>query len=127
VRRERLIALIDDDSSFRTALYESLTSLGYEVEAFASANEFAPAAGDRAYDCIVSDVHMPGMSGIELTKLLAARGSRVPVILVTARTESTLEAQAAAGGAICLLRKPFETQALLACLKQAIANDDPGS
>ncbi|HEX4407145.1 MAG TPA: response regulator [Xanthobacteraceae bacterium] len=117
-----MIALIDDDGSFRNALYESLSSLGYGVHAFESANDFVASAKNPSYDCIISDVHMPGMSGIELTKLLGARGSRVPVILVTGRTEPGLEVQAAAGGALCLLRKPFDTQALMVRLRQAMGD-----
>jgi DNA-binding response OmpR family regulator len=63
---------------------------------------------------------MPGMSGLDLTRLLSDSGPRVPVIMITARTEPDLEAKVAAGGAVCLLRKPFEMDALRACLKKAL-------
>jgi FixJ family two-component response regulator len=120
--KERRIALIDDDASFRTALYESLLSLGYSVNTFASGIDFASAGGERSYDCIITDVNMPGMSGTELMKILSARGSRVPVIMVTGRGEPALEAQTGPGGAICVLKKPFETEALLACLRRALSD-----
>lgn len=118
--KKRRIALIDDDGSFRTALADSLLSLGYSVKVFGSADDFAAAHSERSYDCIITDVHMPGISGVELTKALAARGSCVPIILITARTEPGLEAQVGLGGVICLLKKPFGTKSLLRCLERAM-------
>jgi FixJ family two-component response regulator len=118
VSRELQIAVVDDDESFRTALVESLLSLGYGVSGFASAEDFV--AGDRSCDCVITDIHMPGMSGIDLKRLLGARGSKVPVIMITARTAPDLEARAVNGGAVCLLKKPFETNALIDCLERAL-------
>jgi FixJ family two-component response regulator len=120
VSRELLVAVIDDDEPFRTALVESLCSLGYRARGFASANEFVAEDGEHASDCIISDIHMPGMSGFDLQRLLISRGSKVPVIMITARADPGLEAQAAAGGAICLLKKPFDTRALTDCLDRAL-------
>jgi FixJ family two-component response regulator len=117
---EPLIALIDDDASFRTALFESLCSLGYRVHGFASAEEFVAVGEASIYDCVITDIHMPGMSGLDLKKLLNSRGSRVPVIMVTARGEAGLEAMAMAGGAVCLLRKPFQTNTLVDFLQRSI-------
>jgi FixJ family two-component response regulator len=119
VSRELLIAVIDDDESFRMALVESLSSLGYGARGFASAEEFIAADGEGSCDCVITDIHMPGMSGFDLKRLLAARGSARPVIMVTAHAEPDLEAKAAASGAVCLLRKPFETDALIDCLERA--------
>jgi FixJ family two-component response regulator len=117
VSRELLVAVVDDDESFRLALVDSLCSLGYRAHGFASAECFI--AGDEKCDCVITDIHMPGMSGLDLQRLLAARGSTTPVIVITARTEQGLEARVAASGAICLLRKPFETDELLDCLERA--------
>ena len=117
---EPQVAVIDDDEPFRTALVEALLSLGYGVHGFASAEEFLAANGNASWRCVITDVQMPGMSGIDLTRLLTARGSQVPVIIITARSEPDLESRAAASGAICLLRKPFPAEALLGCLKQAL-------
>jgi FixJ family two-component response regulator len=96
-----------------------LGSFGHRVTDFASAEEFIAAHGEGGYDCIITDIHMPGMSGIDLKRLLTARDSKVPVIMITARAEPELEARAAASGAVCLLRKPFETDALIDCLERA--------
>jgi FixJ family two-component response regulator len=120
VSREPLIAVIDDDDPFRDALVEALLSLGYEAQGFASAEEFVKADGQVACDCVITDIHMPGMSGFDLKRLLTALGSGVPVIMITARTEPDLEARTAASGAICLLKKPFETAALLEGLNRAL-------
>ena len=118
--RELLIAVIDDDEAFRTALVESLSSLGYGVRGFASAEDFFAVSGEGSCDCIITDIHMPGMSGLDLKRLLMARDWRVPVIMITARGEPGLEARAAATGAVGLLRKPFEADALIGCLDRAL-------
>ena len=114
------IALIDDDESFRPALLESLLSLGYDVHDFASAEDFIDSGGMIYYGCIITDVHLTGMSGIDFKKLLASSGLDVPVIMITARSDPGLESRAAASGAICLLIKPFEISALIACLEKAL-------
>ncbi len=118
--REPLIAVIDDDEPFRTALVESLCSQGYRARGFASAEEFFAASGGNSCDCVITDIHMPGMSGFDLKRLLMARDWRVPVIMITARGEPGLEAKAAASGAVCLLRKPFGADALIGCLEKAL-------
>ena len=118
--RNLSISVIDDDESFRPALAELLRSLGYSTREFASAEEFIAADGDGCSDCVITDIHMPGMSGFDLKRLLAARGSAIPLIMITARAEQGLEARAAASGAVCLLRKPFETDALIDCLERAV-------
>ena len=120
VSSKHLIAVIDDDSAFRVALVESLDSLGYVAREYVSADEFVAGNGEASSDCIVTDIHMPGMSGIDLMVLLSSRGSKTPVIMITARSDAGLEARALASGAICLLRKPFESVALIACLEMAL-------
>jgi FixJ family two-component response regulator len=120
VSSEPQIAVIDDDEPFRTALVESLCSLGYRACAFASAEEFLAANGESSCDCVIADIHMPGMSGLDLQRLLRARDWRVPVIMITARGEPGLEAKAAASGAVCLLRKPFGADALIGYLEKAL-------
>ena len=117
---EPLITVIDDDDPFRTALVDSLCSLGYRARGFASAEEFFAASGESSCDCIITDIHMPGMSGFDLKRLLMARDWRVPVIMITARGEPGLEAKVAASGAVRLLRKPFGADALIGCLEKAL-------
>ena len=118
--RDLEIAVIDDDESFRVALVESLSSFGYEAEGYASAEDYVGAMGDRTFNCVVTDIHMPGMSGLDLMKYLAARGATTPVVLITARSDSNLEARAAAARAACLLRKPFEMNDLIKCIEGAV-------
>ena len=118
--REILIAVIDDDELFRITLVESLCSLGYGARAFTSAEEFIAADGERSCDCVITDIHMPGMSGFDLKLLLTSRGSTVPVIMITARADPGLEARAAVIGAVCLLKKPFKSNALIGCLERAL-------
>jgi FixJ family two-component response regulator len=120
VSRKSIIAVVDDDESFRPALVESLLSYGYEVYGFGSAEDLIAANDLDRYDCIVSDVHLTGMSGIDLKRLLASRGVGVPVIMITARPDPGLEERAAASGAICFLRKPFEADVLTACIRKAL-------
>jgi FixJ family two-component response regulator len=119
VSRELSIAVVDDDESFRIALVESLSSFGYGAHGFPSAEEFL-ARGEESYDCLITDIHMPGTSGLDLKRLLADRGSRMPVIMITALAEPDLETSAAAAGEAFLLRKPFEADALIDCLEKAL-------
>jgi FixJ family two-component response regulator len=120
VSREFIISVIDDDESFRTALVGLLRSLGYEARGFTSAVEFLNSGEEGSCDCIITDFCMRKMSGLDLIQLLTARGSTVPVIMVTGRPEPGLEARAAAGGAVCLLMKPFEDDALIGHLERAL-------
>ncbi len=116
-----IVGVIDDDEPFRMALVESLQSLGYGARGFASAEEFVAGNGERSCDCVISDIHMPGMSGFDLKRLLASRDSKVPFIMTTARAEQDLEAKAIAAGAVGFLRKPFQSSDLIACLERALS------
>jgi FixJ family two-component response regulator len=118
--REPLIAVIDDDEPFRMALVECVSSLGYGARGFASAEEFLAWEADSSCNCVITDIHMPGMSGLDLARLLTGRSRGVPVLIVTARSDLSLDAHAAANGAICTLRKPFTTGALIQCLEKAL-------
>jgi FixJ family two-component response regulator len=120
VAKNLAIAVIDDDESFRVALVESLSSLGYGSSGYASAEEYLGGVTDRSFDCVVTDIHMPGMSGLDLMKSLAIQGSTTPILLITARSDSNLEAKATAAGAVCLLRKPFEMSDLIECIEGAV-------
>src|SRR5215211_8928243 len=102
------------------ALVECLGSLGYGARGFASANEFITSEADTSWNCVITDVHMPGMSGLDLARLLTTRRRGVPVVMVTARSDLGIDARAAANGANCLLRKPFKTDALIDCLEKAL-------
>jgi FixJ family two-component response regulator len=120
VPRDLEIAVIDDDESFRVALVDSLSSLGYGVDGYASAEDYLRVFGNNSFNCVVSDIHMPGMSGLDMMHRLAARGSTTPVVLITARSDTNLEAKAVAAGAACLLRKPFDINDLIKCIQRAV-------
>jgi FixJ family two-component response regulator len=120
VSRPLLIAVVDDDESFRPALVESLSSLGYGVRDFPSAEDLVASGSETLYDCIITDIHLAGMSGIDLKSQLTRRGVNVPVIMITGRSDPSLEIKAAAGGAVGLLRKPFESSTLVAHLERAL-------
>jgi FixJ family two-component response regulator len=115
-----LIAIVDDDDSFRRATTNFIRSLGYTVLQFASAEAFLNS--NRLHDtvCLISDVQMPGMNGIELQSKLIVQGCRLPIIFVTAFSEMRGRAQALSAGAIGFLTKPFSDEELIACLNKAL-------
>lgn len=115
------IAVIEDDSSLRAALEALLRSLGYRAAGFDSAEAFLQSRDPEIVDCVITDVQMGGMSGIELKRRLSALRSDVPVIMITARTEAALLERARSSGAFCLLSKPFEAGRLADCLERALA------
>jgi FixJ family two-component response regulator len=115
-----LIAIIEDDDSLRPALIGLVRSLGYEAEGFASAEAFLDAGAQHRAACLVTDLQLPGLGGLELKTMLAASGCVLPAIVITARGEAALEKRALACGALCLLRKPFEADALIAAIERAL-------
>jgi FixJ family two-component response regulator len=115
------ISIVDDDDSLRQALVALVRSMGFRSTAFASAEDFLAAPELKDTDCLVTDIQMPGMSGIELRRNLTERGIALPVIMITARTESGLQEKALASGAMFVLRKPFEADVLANCIEQALA------
>jgi FixJ family two-component response regulator len=117
---ESLISVIDDDESLRIALVGLVRSLGYDARGFGSAEEFLAADATASFSCIITDIQMPGMSGIDLMQHLAANKNSVPVIMITARPDPGLKAKAMASGATCFLKKPFEADALIGCLERAL-------
>jgi FixJ family two-component response regulator len=115
-----LISIIEDDESLRRALVGLIRSLGHDARGFESAEEFAASDAIRSSACIITDIQLPGMSGVELKQLLAEQCCPVPVIMITARHEAGLEQRAIAAGAVCYLRKPFEADTLIDCLEQVL-------
>lgn len=117
---KQVIAIVEDDESLRRALVGLLRSMAHEARGFGSAEAFL-ASGDGPSACVITDVQLPGMSGIELTRSLRRRGDPVPVIMITAQDIDELAPQVRDAGTLCLLRKPFEMQDLLDCLDRALA------
>ena len=101
------------------ALAGLLRLLGFEAKIYGSAEEFLSVGSLHPCCCIIFDVHMPGLSAIDLKRRLDESGETSPVILITGRSKPRLLAEASASGAICVLRKPFDAEALLAGLRQA--------
>ncbi len=116
-----VLAIVDDDGSFRHATLSFIRSLGYSAAAFPSADAFLNSNAVENTDCLITDVQMPGMSGIELQSYLIAQGRRVPVIFVTAFPETEARGHALRAGAIGFLGKPFADQNLINCLDKALA------
>jgi len=116
-----VIAIVDDDESFRHATLSFVRSLGYSAAAFPSADAFLISDAIENTDCLITDVQMPGMSGIELQNHLLAQGNRVPVIFVTAFPETEARGDALRAGAVGFLGKPFGDENLISCLNKALA------
>jgi FixJ family two-component response regulator len=115
-----LISIIDDDDSLRAALDGLIRSLGHEARSFESAEAFLEAGEVQSCACIISDIQMPGMNGIDLMRHLTAQNVPTPVILITAHAEPSLRERAMASGAFCFLRKPFDADLLIDCLERAL-------
>ena len=116
-----VIAIVDDDESFRRATTSFVRSLGYGTASFNSAEAFLKSEHVSDADCLITDVQMPGMTGIELQDRLIAQGRYLPVIFITAFPEMRARAQALASGAIGFLAKPFDDRNLISCLNEALA------
>jgi FixJ family two-component response regulator len=121
VPKNMLISVVDDDESVRSGTASLLRSAGYVAETFSSAEEFLNSGDHHRFACVVADIQMPGMSGIELANRLGHDEPPTPVILVTARTEHEVHAKAAASNAAFLLRKPFAADRLLQCLQSVMS------
>lgn len=118
---KRIVSVVDDDKSVRDGLSSLLRALGADSRCFASSAEFLGSPFVDSSACLIADVQMPGMSGLELQDELARRGSRLPIIFITAFPSRTARERAEAGGAICFLEKPFDARSIEECLNVAFA------
>ena len=115
-----IVAVVDDDEAVRAALSNLLASLDLGVVTFASAEEFLASPACRAAACLITDVQMPGMSGLDLQRHLAGEGNRIPVILITAFPQDHLRRQAEAEGAYGFFAKPFDGRLMIDCIERAL-------
>jgi FixJ family two-component response regulator len=115
-----LISVVDDDDSVRESLGGLIRSVGFAVKVFASAEEFLNSDHLRNTDCLILDVRMPGMNGLELQRQLAASYSKIPVIFITAHGDEEVRSRALNGGAVDYLLKPFSEEALLNAIDAAL-------
>ena len=116
------ISIVDDDDSVRDALKSLIDSVGFRVEVFASGEDFLNSPNISETDCLITDVRMPGMSGLELQERLNATGASIPTVFISAHDDTEARARAIRGGAIDFLQKPFSADSLLgaisACLEK---------
>ncbi|MGA7807512.1 response regulator transcription factor [Bradyrhizobium sp.] len=115
-----LISVVDDDQPFRDSMRILIISLGYDVEAFGSAADFLASPLCSETVCLVADVNMPGMTGIDLHKRLVSMGRAIPTIIVTAYPDQAFKDEALKVGVFCYLGKPVDDQKLEDCLRSAL-------
>ncbi len=121
-----LVAVVDDDQSMREALRGLLQSVGLAAEIFSSAEDFLRSASRDRTRCLIADVYMPAMTGLELQRLLRGAERRIPIILISAHDDPPLRAQALAGGAVRFLKKPFAAEDLLGAVQAALGGRADG-
>jgi FixJ family two-component response regulator len=125
MKKSALISIVEDDQLFRESMRKLMTVLGYNVESFPSAAHFfeSPLLAETA--CLVADVHMPGMTGLELHRQLVDAGYAIPTILVTAYPNETVRNRALKDGVVCYLGKPVDDDHLERCLCAALRSNKP--
>ena len=123
--RKRLIAIVDDDPSVREGLVDLIIAMGFKAEAFKSAENFLSSPCLARTACLIADVRMPGMNGLELLEQLIASGKTIPTILITAFTQEIDRTRALNSGAICYLSKPFDRHEFMECVRAALSSSNP--
>ena len=118
--KTHIISIVDDDEAVRNATKALIRSLGYQVATFASAEDFLESDELHKTACLISDVQMPGLNGIELQERLKADGHRIPIIFITAFPDERVRANAMRGGAVSFMSKPFSDTTLIVCLDRAL-------
>src|ERR1700682_5644982 len=118
--KTNLVAIVDDDDLMRSALQGLLKAVGVPARAFASAEEFLESGQQHQTACLIADIRMPGMSGLELQARLNAEHCRIPTIFITAHGDAKMRMQALRAGAVEFLAKPFDHNALLESVREAL-------
>src|SRR4029077_18973368 len=120
-----LVSIVEDDQFFRESMKRLMRSLGYSVEAFPSAADFLASPRLVETACLIADVHMPAMTGLELHRRLIEMGHAIPTILVTAYPDEDVRTRAMKDGIVCYLRKPVDEEHLIRCLRAALRSGEP--
>ena len=115
-----LVSVVDDDESVRESLPDLLREFGFEPRAFSSAAEFVSSDYGNRTECLILDIAMPNMSGLELQRALQLRGQKIPIIFITAQTDGAVRARAIEQGAVSVLLKPFNEKDLFTAVKAAL-------
>jgi FixJ family two-component response regulator len=123
--KKLLVSVVEDDQFFRDSMGRLMRSLGYSVESFPSAIDFLSSSRLAETACLIADVHMPAMTGVELYRHLIDVGRAIPTILVTAYPDDGDRARALNDGVVCYLRKPVDEQVLKRCLREALTSNEP--
>jgi FixJ family two-component response regulator len=116
----KLIAIVDDDDSMRSAVQDLLEAVDLQAQAFASAEEFLKSGKQHEAACLIADIRMPGMSGLELQASLKAQRCNVPIIFITAHGDEKMRMQARRAGAVEFLSKPFDNEVLIDNVRAAL-------
>ena len=117
-----MISIIDDDESVREATRGLIRSMGFNATAFASSEDFLQSSQLDDTSCVITDVQMPGLSGLELQSILKARGHHKPIIFITAFPEERIRTRVLEAGAVAFLSKPFNEECLINCLDAALSS-----
>jgi FixJ family two-component response regulator len=120
-----VIAIVDDDESVSIGMMSLVRSIGYDALAYGSAEDFLASDARDDIACLISDVQMPGVGGLELQKMLAAEGSHLPIIFITAYPDARIRQVALDAGAMCFLSKPCDSATLIKCLERALDAGSP--
>ena len=123
MKTDPLVFVVDDDPSIRDALDNLIRSVGFRVQAFSSAQEFLRSELPEVPRCLVLDVRLPGLSGLDLQRQLAAAGVQIPIIFITGHGDIPMSVRAMKAGAVEFLTKPYRAQDLLDAIHQAIERD----
>jgi len=118
-KENKLVAIVDDDDSVRGTLQELLRSAGFSSRAFESAEAFLGSGRQQETACLITDIRMPGMSGLELQARLNAERCRIPIVFITAHGDEEMRLQALRAGAVEFLSKPFDDEVLIECVRTA--------
>jgi len=118
----RLIVIVDDDESVQVALKDLMEAVGFTAQCFGSGEEFLKSGQQHSTACLIADIRMPGMSGLELQAKLNAEHCRIPIIFITAHGDAKMRMQAMCEGAVEFLTKPFDEEVLLETVRAALEN-----
>ena len=120
--KTRLVVIVDDDDSMRSAVQDLLEAVGLPARGFVSAEEFLRSGKQQETACLITDIRMPGMSGLELQAQLNAERCRIPIIFITAHGDEKMRLQARREGAVEFLAKPFDNEVLIDSVRAALEN-----
>jgi len=123
VANKAMISIVDDDQSAREGLTDLVSSMGFDAEAFERAEDFLKSARLQSTDCLITDMRMPGMSGMDLHDRLVASGQHIPTIVITAFPQDSDRVRAEQSGILCYLAKPCHEDHLMKCIRAALADD----